>query len=369
VFARLSTTAPEQNVLDVSPARNIQQIDWHRMEAWLRHALPACRIPGLNVNQPMHVEQCQGGHSNLTYLIRFGEQEFIGRLPPFGLLPHAAHDMSREFRWLSALHPVFPLTPRPYLLCDDLAVAGSVFYVMERRHGIIIRGEEPPAIAGNPSLRRRVGTALVDTLASLHRIDLNEAGLSHLGKPAGFVERQVRGWSERWQRFKTFDVPELDALSTWLHQRVPPDPERPGVVHGDFKLDNVLLDADYPDRVVAVFDWEMSALGEPLIDLGMLLAYWVQSAPPEHQDALTTVTDRPGWLTREEVIDRYAARSGRSLGTLSYFEVFAFFKIAVVIQQIYYRYVSGQTDDPRFAVFGERVKYLARSATRLVERL
>ena len=326
-------------MLDTSPARNTQQIDWHRIETWLRDGLAAFCPPGLDLRQPMQVEQCQGGHSNLTYLIRFGEQEFVARFPPFGTLPHAAHDMSREFRWLSALHPVFPPTPRPYVLCEDIAVAGAVFYVMERRRGISVRGEEPPPIKGNPLLRHRVGNALVDTLASLHRIGLDEAGLSHLGRAAGFVERQVRGWSERWRRFMTAEVPELDALSTWLRQRIPPDPESPGVVHGDFKLDNVLLDAAQPDRVVAVFDWEMSALGEPLIDLGMLLAYWVPSAPPEHRDALSTVTDRPGWPTRQELIERYAARSGRSLDALPYFEVFAFFKIAVGIQQIYYRYV------------------------------
>src|SRR5262249_10260484 len=157
---------------------------------------------------------------------------------------------------------------------------------------------------------------------------------SDLGRPAGFVQRQVKGWADRWQRFKTADVPELEAIAGWLAARIPADPERPGIVHGDFKLDNVLLDATQPDRIVAVFDWEMSALGDPLVDLGMLLAYWTPSAPSDHRDALTTVTDRPGWFSREEVIDRYAARSERRLDALTYFEVFAFFKIAVVLQQL-----------------------------------
>jgi aminoglycoside phosphotransferase (APT) family kinase protein len=210
--------------------------------------------------------------------------------------------------------------------------------------------------------------ALIDTLASLHRIDIEGAALSHLGKPSGFVARQVGGWSQRWGRFKTTEVPEIDATAKWLQAHLPPDPDQSGIVHGDFKLDNVLLDAEAPDRVAAVFDWEMSALGDPLVDLGMLLAYWVPSAPPEHRDALTTVTDRPGWPTREEMIDRYAMQSVRRLDTLPYFEIFAFFKIAVVLQQIYYRYTHGQSDDPRFAMLGSRVTYLARSAIRLIER-
>jgi len=339
-----------------------------RLERWLRDRLPGCAIPAFDSGEPMRVEQFPGGHSNLTYLVRFGGLELVVRRPPFGHVPPAAHDVAREYRWLSALHPVYPLAPRPYLLCEEFDVIGSAFYVMERRRGVVVRGDEPPPIKDNPSMRHRVGTALVDTLARLHRIELEQAGLAHLGKPSGFVGRQVRGWTERWERFRTVELPEMEDLGRWLHEKLPPDPERPGVVHGDFKLDNVMLDAESPDRVVAVFDWEMSALGEPLVDLGMLLAYWVPSAPPEQRDALSPVTDRPGWLTRDELVDRYAAQSGRRLEALPYFEIFAFFKIAVVIQQLYYRYVHGHAADERFASMGDRVLYLARSAARRIER-
>jgi aminoglycoside phosphotransferase (APT) family kinase protein len=366
---RPSICGGERNtdVLNPSANRRSHDLNWLSIECWLRERMPELGM-SRDTGEPMHVERCVGGHSNLTFTIRFGSQAFILRTAPPGPLPHAAHDMAREYRWLATLHPIFPLAPRPYVLCDDPAVTGSAFYVMERRHGIVVRADEPPSLDANPALRRRVGDALVDSLATLHHIDIDDSGIAHLGRASGFVTRQLKGWSERWERFKTSDMPEIDAIARWLHAHEPPETEAPGIVHGDFKLDNVLLDAERLDRVVAVFDWEMSALGDPLIDLGMLLAYWVSSAPPGHRDALTTVTDRPGWPSRQQIIDRYAAQSGRNLRALPFFEAFAFFKIAVVLQQIYYRYVNGQADDPRFAVLNRRVGFLAQSASRLIER-
>jgi aminoglycoside phosphotransferase (APT) family kinase protein len=351
---------------DTRAVRSTEQLDWPRLERWLRDHLSGADIPGLDLRQAMVVSQFPGGHSNLTYELRFGDVELVLRRPPFGPVAPTAHDMAREFRWLTAVHPVFPLAPRVYSLCEDPSVIGSVFYIMERRHGIVVRHEEPPQIKDHPEMRRRVGLALVDALAALHDIDVGAAQLSHLGKPAGFVERQVRGWADRWQRSKTSDVAEMDALAIWLVERLPPNPERPTIVHGDFKLDNLMLDARDPDRIVGVFDWEMAALGDPLVDVGILLAYWVPNAPPEQRDALTTVTTLPGWITPAELIDRYAEQSGRDLSALRYFEVFALFKIAVVIQQIFFRFVQGQTDDPRFATFGDRVTFLARRAAALV---
>mgnify|MGYP001443758160 CR=1 FL=1 len=310
----------------------------------------------------MEVSQFPGGHSNLTYLVRFGDVELVLRRPPLGPVPPKAHDMAREFRWLAAIHPVFPLAPRSYLLCEDDTVVGSIFYVMERRRGVVVRHEEPPALVDQPALRRRVSEALVDTLAQLHAVDLSQPALSVLGKPAGFVGRQVRGWTDRWHRSKIADVPEMEQLAEWLVAHLPPEPARPAIVHGDFKLDNVLLDPTDLGRIVAVFDWEMSALGDPLVDVGILLAYWAPTAPPLQRDALTTVTHRPGWLTHDEIIVRYAAQSGRDVSGIAFYETFALFKIAVVIQQIFYRYSHGQTDDARFATFGARVEYLAKHA-------
>jgi aminoglycoside phosphotransferase (APT) family kinase protein len=352
---------------DARDARDIrpgEQLDWPRLVAWLRAHLPACGVPGLDVTREPEIAQFPGGHSNLTYLVRFGEVDIVVRRPPFGPVPPTAHDMAREFRWISAMHRVFPLAPRPYLLCEDLDTIGSVFYAMERRRGLVVRADEPPALA-NVAARRRVSEAMIDTLADLHAIDVDAQGLGTLGKPAGFVERQVRGWSERWRRSRTTPLPEMDALAGWLREHLPADPAAPSVVHGDFKLDNVMLDADDVGRIVAVFDWEMSALGDALVDIGILLAYWRPTAPPEQRDALTTVTDRPGYLTPEEMVERYAARSGRDVSRIRYYEIFAVFKIAVVIQQIYYRYVQGQTADHRFATFDARVADLARHAAHL----
>ena len=353
------------NAAETRAVRQTEQLDWARLAAWLRDRLPACDIPNVDLSRPMEVAQFPGGHSNLTYLIRFGGAELVLRRPPLGPVPPTAHDMAREFRWLSAVHPVFPRAPRAYVLCDDVSVVGSIFYVMERRHGHIVRHEEPPQLHDRPADRRRLSEALVAALAELHAVDIAAQGLMHLGKPAGFVERQVRGWSERWERAKTTASPQMDALAKWLVEKLPGNPAVPAIVHGDFKLDNLMLDPVDAGRVSAVLDWEMSALGDPLVDLGILLAYWIPTAPPSQHDALTTVTTREGYFTRDEIIDRYAAHSGRDLSGLRFYEVFALFKIAVVIQQIYYRFVKGQTDDPRFASFGDRVAYLAEHAVRI----
>jgi aminoglycoside phosphotransferase (APT) family kinase protein len=323
-------------------------------------------LPGLDLSRTFEVQQFPDGHSNLTYLVRYGGAELVLRRPPFGPVPPTAHDMTREYRWLDALSPVFPLAPRPYHLCTDPSVIGATFYVMERRHGIVVRSVEPVGLANRPDMRRGVSEALVDAMADLHAIDVS-GGLSSLGKPSGFVERQVRGWTERWNKAKMAELPEMEMLAKWLAERLPRDPDRPTVVHGDFKLDNVMLDPSNLRRLVAVFDWEMCALGDPLIDVGILLAYWTRNEPPD-PDTLLSVTDRPGWFTRDQIVEHYGVRSGRDLSGIRFYEIFALFKIAVVIQQIFSRFARGQTDDPRFGRFDRRVTHLARHAAALAER-
>jgi aminoglycoside phosphotransferase (APT) family kinase protein len=347
---------------DTKPVRQSEQLNWDALAQYLREHL-------LHSDSLMAVEQFPGGHSNLTYLLRFGDQEFVMRRPPFGPVAPKAHDMAREYRILAAVNPVFALAPKPLLLCEDTSVIGSIFYLMERRRGIILRVAEPPEFEAQPQLRRRTSEAMIDTLADMHNVNIVDAGLTGLGKPAGFVERQVEGWRDRWRGSQTTELPEMDMLSRWLSDRLPPDPPRPTLVHGDFKLDNVMLDANDFGRMVAVFDWEMSTIGDPLIDLGILLCYWLHTVPVSQGDAQLSMTQKPGWFTREEIVERYAARTGFDLSRLGFYEVFAVFKLAVVLQQIFYRYHKGQTDDARFATLDQRVKMLEQIAVSLVEKL
>jgi aminoglycoside phosphotransferase (APT) family kinase protein len=351
---------------DTRPVRPSERLDWRALDVYLRKRL------ALDAAAPMEVEQFPSGHSNLTYLVRYrdrgeGARELVLRRPPLGPVPPKAHDMAREYRVLAAINPVFPLAPRPLLLCEDAAVVGATFYVMERRRGLVLRHEEPPGLAGDPEARRRVSAAVVDTLATLHAVDVTSGELAVLGRPAGFVERQVRGWTERWHRSRTDEVPEMDAIAGWLAGRLPADPARPVMVHGDYKLDNVMLDAEDPGRVVAVLDWEMSALGDALVDLGILLCYWVHAAKVLEHESVASVTLQPGWFGRDEILEHYAKRTGSDLAGIGFYEVFAIFKLTVVLQQIYYRYRKGQTDDPRFAALDGRVAQLARLATAIAE--
>lgn len=341
---------------DTLPVRPSEQLNWVALDNYVRPLLAEQLGDKFDSEAPLTVEQFPGGHSNLTYLLRFGESEFALRRPPFGPVPARAHDMARECRILSAIHPVFPLAPKPYLLCEDPEILGSTFYLMERRRGIVIRQEEPEGFATS---RPRVSEAIVEALAQLHLVDVDTAGLSALGKPAGFVERQVRGWTERWHGSKTSEQESMDQVATWLLQQLPPEPARPTLLHGDYKLDNVMLDSNDFGRLVAVFDWEMSALGDPLVDLGIFLAYWIHTAP------LGSVTMNAGWFTREEILDRYSRLTGIDADSIRFYEVFAVFKLAVVLQQIFYRYHRGQTDDPRFASLDRQVKALAEISASL----
>jgi len=324
------------------------------------------RLPGSEA--PVELSQFPGGHSNLTYLLRFGEQEYVLRRPPLGPVAPRAHDMAREHRVLSALWPIFPFAPRPYLLCEDRAILGVPFYVMERRRGLVVRTQVPPEIGSDPSTRRRVSEAVVDALVHLHALDWEAAGLAGLGHPQGFVERQVRGWAERYERAKTRDIPVIRDLARWLQERIPPSLP-PTLLHNDFKLDNLMLDSQDPGRVVALLDWEMATIGDPLVDLGLLLCYWAEAAdPPARREVVSQVTAEPGFSTRAEILARYAARTGRDVARIGFYETFALYKVAVVVQQIYVRYHRGQTQDTRFAAFEDRVVGLAEAALDVAER-
>ena len=334
--------------------------EWKRLARHLREHLPAAGIAA-DFETPMDIAQFPGGHSNLTYLVRFGSFELVVRRPPAGPLPPRAHDVGREHAWLAALNPVYPLAPKPYLVCEDVNVIGAVFCAMERRRGLVVRRDEPLSLQ-SPELRRQVGEAVIDSLVALHEVDVTHGPLARLGKPAGFMKRQVKGWSDRWTWAKTTELKDMDAVAAWLAAHVPPDPAVPSVVHGDPKLDNVMLDEDDPTRLVAVLDWEMAALGDPLADLGILLAYWGPTAPPGHDEHSMVFTERPGWPTHDELVERYARFSGRDVSDIRFYEAFALFKVAGVVQQLFARYARGETNDDRYARFDARAAYLASRA-------
>jgi aminoglycoside phosphotransferase (APT) family kinase protein len=354
---------------DSCPVRKGEELDLAALDRYLRDRLP-------DASSGIEIAQFPGGHSNLTYLIRYGSQEFVLRRPPVGPVAPTAHDMPREYKLLSSINPRFPLAPKPILLCEDSAVIGVPFYLMERRRGFILRSNLPDSIGENPDWRRRLSEKVIDTLVALHSVDIHSSGIVQLGKPAGFVTRQVRGWADRWQRSKTGELPEMEEAIGWLNARIPIDDGLDAtIVHNDFKLDNLMLDKEDPSRVVAVLDWEMCTVGDPLIDLGLFLSYWTMKGiggsgtrAGKQNNSLRAITHGPGWFTREEIIERFEEMTGRDLSQIIFYETFARFKVAVVIQQIYFRYIQGQTQDERFRNFDSLVLELAREALELAQR-
>ena len=309
------------------------------------------------------IEQFPGGHSNLTYMLRTLDREYVLRRAPLGPVAPKAHDMAREYMVLKAVHPFFEPAPEVYLLCEDTSIIGAVFFLMERRRGIVVRDHIPPELAAFPNYQERVSRGFVDCLVELHAVDIEKHGLVSLGKPAGFLERQVRGWFERWNRAKTEEIPLMDHLITWLTDHLPVSPT-PTLVHNDFKLDNLMLNLENPGRIEAVLDWEMATVGDPLVDLGLILCYWAQPSDPGGTKA--SLTSQPGWFTPAELVNYYASKTGRDMSHLNYYEVFALFKLAVVLQQIFVRFHRGQTQDERFRHFDKRVHNLIQQAAALI---
>jgi len=336
-----------------------EELDIARLESFLREHF--------EYNGPISVEQFPSGHSNLTYLVRIGHKQLVLRRPPFGSKVRSAHDMSREYRVLSKLNAVYPLAPRALLYCDDLSVLNAPFYLMEPIRGIIIRREIPDDLAFPSATARRLSEAFIENLACLHRIDYASVGLGDLGKPQGYLERQVKGWIERYHNSQTHDLPEVERISNWLSLRTPASYDA-ALVHNDYKYDNLVLDPNDATRIVGVLDWEMCTVGDPLTDLGTALAYWTDPEDPEElQEIRSAPTTLPGTLTRAQLVERYAKASGRDPGDMIFYLTFARFKVAVIIQQIYYRYAQGLTQDERFATLPRRIHALMRASWHCAE--
>jgi len=354
--------------LDSAPVRSGEELNLSSLADWLRG-----QIPGAEPD--IAVEQFPDGHSNLTYLLRIGEREYVLRRGPLGPVAPKAHDMAREFRVLQMVHPYFPEAPDAFYLCEDPSVLGAVFFLMERRHGFILRDEVPEHLAFVPNYAQRMSEAIVDCLIRLHAIDVSKTGLIALGKPEGFLERQVQGWADRWNRaqtgVKTDEMPrmKMDRVIQWLVDHRPPSPA-PTLVHNDYKLDNIMLADGSVDRVEAVLDWEMATVGDPLADVGLTLCYWVWAGAPQlRARAMPSLTSQPGWYTRDQFVQRYVEQTGRDLSYIGYYEVLGLFKLAVILQQIYYRFRRGQTQDARFQNFDERIRGLVELADSLTGKL
>lgn len=343
------------------PVRPGEELDVAALSAWLRDQLPG-------IEGPAQIEQFPGGHSNLTYLLRLGDRELVLRRPPFGSKVKTAHDMGREFRVLSRLHTLYPKAPRALAHCDDPAVIGAPFYVMERVRGVILRHQQPPVgVNLTPERMQAVSESMVDGLAELHAVDYRAAGLEGLGRPEGYVARQVEGWTERWRRSKTDEVSDLDRAADWLAGHQPPE-RGAALIHNDYKYDNLVLDPSDLSRIVAVLDWEMATVGDPLMDLGTSLSYLFDPEDDPGQLLPTGPTTLPGNLRRAEVVERYAAASGRNVSDVLFYYVYGLFKVAVIAQQIYYRYKQGLTKDERFAAMIDAVRTLSRTAARALEK-
>jgi aminoglycoside phosphotransferase (APT) family kinase protein len=340
--------------------RTGEELNVAKLEPYLRTKFPS-------ESGQLQVQQYPSGHSNLTYAIRLGERELVLRRPPFGSKVKSAHDMGREFRVLAKLHAVYPPAPEVLAFCDDADILGAPFYLMQPIHGVILRKNIPPELNLSPEKARRLNESLVDSLIRLHHVDYARAGLGDLGKPEGYLARQVHGWIARYHNSRTHDYAEVEKIASWLEGNMP-EAQSAALIHNDYKFDNVVLDVADITEIKGVLDWEMATLGDPLTDLGTTLAYWVNHNDPEDlKQNLSDVTTQTGSMSREEVAHYYAKSTNSDLAHVAFYLAFARFKLAVIVQQIFYRYQQGLTRDPRFAALPARVVALLRAALRTAQ--
>ncbi len=349
------------NMMD-KPAkpRQGEELDLPAVEAFLKD-----HIEGLSGS--LEVGQFPSGYSNLTYLIKVGEKEMVLRRPPFGKKAKSAHDMGREYRILSALHPVFPC-PKPLAYTEDESIMGCPFYVMDRIPGIILRKDLPEGLNLPPAQARRLCENMIDLHHRLHSLDYKALGIQSFGRPEGYVRRQVEGWSRRYRDARTPDVPDFEPVMAWLDEHQPADFDQPAIIHGDYKFDNLVLNPDNPLEIIGILDWEMATLGDPLMDLGSSMGYWINRDDPEEFQLMRMLpTNAEGMMTRRELVDRYARISGRKIDNFDFYYCFGLFRLAVIAQQIYYRFYHKQTSDKRFAQLVFAVILLEKGARQVMD--
>jgi aminoglycoside phosphotransferase (APT) family kinase protein len=332
-----------------------EELDIPKLEPFLRNHFPSA-------SGAMRVDQFPSGHSNLTYSVHLGEMQLVLRRPPFGSKVKSAHDMGREFRVLSKLHAWYPAAPEVLLFCDEVSILGAPFYLMKPIRGIILRRDPPRGMDFSSATARHLGELFVDNLALLHRLDYQSMGLADLGKPEGYLERQVRGWTERYAGSQTHDYPEVKAIADWMTQHMPRT-QHATLIHNDYKYDNAVLDSQDLAKIIGLLDWEMSTIGDPLTDLGTALAYWVEADDPEELQRIRWgPTNSAGSLTRAQFAERYAQKTGREVSNIAFYLTFARFKLAVIVQQIYFRFHQGLTKDQRFASMPTLIQILLRAS-------
>ncbi len=340
--------------------RSGEELDVAKIAAFLKS------IDGSLEGMPI-VSQFPGGASNLTYLLSYANRELILRRPPSGAKAKSAHDMLREANIMSELKPVYPYVPSVFATCQDRAVMDSDFYVMERLRGIILRDKLPEGLVLSEADTRQLCLNVIDKMIALHQVDYQDAGLAHLGKGDGYVQRQISGWSERYRKARTDGAVDFESVMSWLNEKMPATDVATCLIHNDFRFDNVVLDVDNPLNVIGVLDWEMATLGDPLMDLGNTLAYWVQADDePQFKQMRRQPTHLLGMLTRKEVIAYYGEKTGYRTDHFDFYEIYGLFRLAVIVQQIYYRFHHGQTKNPQFAFFVHVTNYLEQRCKNLI---
>ncbi len=341
--------------------------DGEELDAGIIDAYLKAHIPGLSGTPA--ISQFPGGASNLTYLLQYPELELVLRRPPFGHKAKSAHDMGREYRILNQLNAGFPYCPKAYVHCTDESLIGAEFYVMQRVNGIILRADLPSELNFDASQTQQLCKSFIDKLVELHQVDYNACGLSDLGKPQGYVQRQISGWSDRYEKALTPDAPLWTEVKAWLNAKMPADHPRSSIVHNDYRFDNVILDPNNPQQIIGVLDWELTTLGDPLMDLGNSLAYWIEANDPAPVQLMRRQpSNAPGMLTRQEFADYYAERAGIKIDCIDYYYTYGLFRLAGIVQQIYYRFFHGQTQDKRFAQFVQMNKLLEQMSLQVIKQ-
>ena len=343
-----------------TPVRKGEELDWAALDAYLKRVLP-----GLEGNP--RISQFSGGNSNLTYRLEYPGADLVVRRPPFGTKARSAHSMIREYRIMRDIRPWFGAVPETLAYSDDESIIGAEFYVMRKVPGQIVKREIPAHWNADEDDLRSLCTRFWEKLIELHQVDYRDAGLEDFGRPEGYVERQITGWNGRYERVITDDVGAYEDVRRWLEDHIPAESGVHAILHGDYRLDNVVLAEDDPTRIVALLDWEICAIGDPLMDLANSLAYWMQPGDPESLRAMSMQpSEEPGMLSRDEILQLYAERTGVDISNFGFYRVYGYWRIAVILQQIYFRYYHGQTADKRFSVFGQSVRALGEHCRGLI---